>query len=722
MRRTKLTTLFAVPMLAAGLLPSPARAADTNQPLYLDPAQPVEQRVENLLSLMTLDEKIDFLGGTNWYYLPPIPRLKIPLIKTSDGPMAARNDGPNNVPTTAYPAGIALAATWDRDMANKIGVALGRDCRSRGSHILLAPAVNIYRAPMCGRNFEYMGEDPFLAGALCAPMIQGIQSQQVMATIKHFACNNTEWNRRNLNVEVDERTLHEIYLPAFKAAVQQGKVACVMTAYNLLDGVHCSESDMLIHQILKRDWGFTGLVMSDWDSTYNGVNAANAGLDLEMPSAKFMNRATLLPAIKDGRVTEAVIDDKVRRILRELISYGFLDRPQVRSDIPRNDPENDHVALAGAREAIVLLKNEKHTLPLDRHAIKTVALLGPNALEAVYCAGGSAYPAVFHAVSVYEGVEGLAGADLEILTTTNAAEAVALAKRADAAVVCAGFNWRSEGEDYDRPYDLPAGQVEFIQSIAAANPRTIVVLNSGGGVNWSNWLDRVPAVLQAWYPGQQGGRAIAEILFGDVNPSGKLPATFEKRLEDNPSMPYYREFYDSKTSERSTADYATISADYYSKPVYQKTYYTEGIFVGYRGYDEKKIEPQFPFGHGLSYTEFKYGGLRVTPGRAAAHGPVTITLDVKNTGKVGGDEIVQLYTHQEKSSVKRPVKELKGFARVSLKPGETKTVSLTLDADQLGFYDVKTHGFVTEPGAYQIMAGSSSRDIRETGRLEVDGK
>jgi beta-glucosidase len=712
--------LLVVLIAAPGL--TMAAGADTNAPLYLDPAQPVERRVDDLLGQMTLDEKIDFLGGTNWYYLPAIPRLKIPLIKTSDGPMAARNDGPNNVPTTAYPGGIALAATWDRDMAKQIGVALGRDCRSRGSHILLAPAVNIYRAPMCGRNFEYMGEDPFLAGAMCAPEIQGIQSQQVLATIKHFACNNTEWNRRNLNVEVDERTLHEIYLPAFKAAVQQGKVACVMTAYNLLDGVHCSESDMLIHQILKRDWGFTGIVMSDWDSTYNGINAANAGLDLEMPTGKFMNRATLIPAIQDGRVKQAAIDDKVRRILRELISYGFLDRPQLLNDIPRDDPQNDRTALAGAREAIVLLKNEKHALPLDRHAIKTVALLGPNAKEAVYCAGGSAYPAVFHAVSVYEGAEGLAGADLQILTSTNAEEAVALAKRADAAVVCAGFNWRTEGEDYDRPYDLPAGQVEFIQAIAAANPRTIVVLNSGGGVNWSNWLDKVPAVLEAWYPGQQGGRAIAEILFGEVNPSGKLPATFEKRLEDNPSMPYYREFYDPKTSERSLADYATISADYYTKPVYQKTYYTEGIFVGYRGYDEKKIEPQFCFGHGLSYTEFKYGGLRVAPGRVAAHGPVTVTLEVKNNGKLAGDEIVQLYTHQEKSSVKRPVKELKGFARVSLKPGETKTVTLTLDADQLGFYDVKTHGFITEPGAYQIMVGSSSRDIREKSSLEVTGK
>ena len=571
-------------------MPCIAQTAGTQTPLYMDSTQPVEKRVDDLLAKMTLDEKLNYIGGTNDFYIRAIERLGVPAIKMSDGPMGSRNDGP----TTCYPAGIALAATWDREMAQKIGVGLGRDCRARGVNILLAPAVNIYRSPLCGRNFEYMGEDPFLASQLVAPLIQGIQSQEVLATVKHFACNNQEWDRHNISSEVDERALNEIYLPAFKAAVQQGKVGCVMTAYNLLNGVHCSQDDWLINQTLKGKWGFAGFVMSDWTSTYDAVNTANAGLDLEMPYAKFMNPANLLPAIQDGRVKESVIDDKVRRILRTVIAAGFFDRPQTRKDIPLDDPENAQTALAGARESIVLLKNNKHALPLDRQMIKSIAVLGPNADPAVYCGGGSAFTRVFHATSVLEGLRQISGETVKILYSTNAQDAVELAKQADVAVVCVGFDQRSqnlehdhnagmqEGEGHDRPFALPAAQTNLIRAVAAANPHTVVVINSGGGVAWAGWLDKVPAVLQAWYSGQAGGRAVAEILFGDVNPSGKLPATFEKRAEDNPTFPYYH-LREGK-----------------------KTPYTEGIFVGYRGYDEKKIEPEFCFGHGLSYTEFHY--------------------------------------------------------------------------------------------------------------------
>jgi beta-glucosidase len=695
-----LTVMFiacAIPLLQA------QEIGGINSPLYLDPSQPVEKRVEDLLSKMTLEEKIDYIGGTNNFYIRAIDRLGTPAIKMSDGPMGARNDGP----TTCYPAGIALAATWDPDMATKIGEALGRDCRARGDDILLAPAVNIYRSPLGGRNFEYMGEDPFLAGQLVAPLIQGIQSQGVLATVKHFACNNQEWDRHNISSEVDERTLNEIYLPAFKAAVQQGKVGCVMTAYNLLNGVHCSQNDWLINQTLKNEWGFKGFVMSDWTSTYDAVGCANGGLDLEMPSAIFMNRENLLPAIQDGRVKESVIDDKVRRILRTIIAAGFFDRPQLRKDIPLNDPENDAVALEGARESIVLLKNNKHTLPLDRQKIKTIAVLGPNADPAVYCGGGSAFTRVFHATSILEGVRQIAGESVNVLYSTNSDDAVQLARQADVAVVCVGFDQRSqilvgdrragmqETEGHDRPFELPNGQPELIRAVAAANPHTIVVINAGGGVAWSGWLDKVPSVLQAWYSGQESGRAVAEILFGDVNPSGKLPATFEKRAEDNPTYPYYH-----------------LKAD-------MKTPYTEGIFVGYRGYDENKIEPQFCFGHGLSYTKFKYGKVDVEPKQISADGKVTVSVEVKNTGKRAGDEVVQLYIHPVKSSVHWPPKELRGFERVSLQPGEQKTVTLTLAGEQLAFYDVKSHGFVVEPGAFDVMVGSSSRDIRDKGQVEV---
>jgi beta-glucosidase len=673
-----------------GVLATSLVAADATPP-GMDAASLAGQRADELLAQMTLDEKIAYIGGTNNFYIRAIPRLNLPAIKMSDGPMASRNDGQ----TTAYPAGIALAATWDTNMARKIGEALGRDCRSRGVNILLGPAVNIYRSPLCGRNFEYMGEDPFLAATLVVPEVRGIQSQGVLATIKHFACNNEEWDRNRISMEVDERTLNEIYFPAFKAAVREGGVGCAMMAYNLLNGVHCAESDYLMNQTLKRDWGFNGIIMSDWSAVHDGLAAANGGMDLEMPRGLYMKRAMLTQAINDGKLKETVIDEKVRRILRTIIAAGFLDRPQLLSEIPRNDPDNAKVALEGAREAIVLLKNDRRVLPLDRKKIKTIAVLGPNAYPAVYAGGGSAFPRVFQAVSIRDGIRQAAGPGIKVLTGTNFDEVFAQAKDADAAVICVGFNQRLETEGHDRAFELPAGQSNLIRAITAVNRRTIVVINSGGGVAWAGWADQTPAILQAWYPGQSVGQAVAEILFGDVNPSGKLPATFEKKFEDNPSAPYYHLRSNNKSP------------------------YTEGIFVGYRGYDENNVEPEFCFGHGLSYTEFKYGKPQVTPAQIAPDGEATVSVEVKNTGKRAGDEVVQLYVHDVKSSVPQPPKELKGFARVSLQPGESKTVNLTLPAAQLAYYNVTTHGFVVEPGAYELMVGSSSRDIRGKARLDV---
>ncbi|HXD01369.1 MAG TPA: glycoside hydrolase family 3 C-terminal domain-containing protein [Verrucomicrobiae bacterium] len=695
--RTRRLLFLAAALLAAGFVPSLRAADDSNgtSPNFLaggePPPPPAEKRAEDLLSQMTPDEKMAYIGGTNNFYIRAIPRLNLPAIKMSDGPMAARNDGP----TTAYPAGIALAATWDTNMAREIGEALGRDCRSRGVNILLGPAVNIYRSPLCGRNFEYMGEDPFLAATLVAPEIKGIQSQGVLATIKHFACNNEEWDRNRISSEVDERTLEEIYFPAFKAAVQDGGVGCVMTSYNLLNGVHCAENDYLMNQVLRKDWGFNGFVMSDWSAVHNGLLALNGGLDLEMPRGTYMNRATMTKALANGQLKQAVIDDKVRHILRTIIAAGFLDRPQALDTIPRNDPDNARVALEGAREAIVLLKNYRHALPLERKSIKSIAVVGPNAARQVYCGGGSAFPRVFEYVSIRDGIAREAGSGIKVFTSTNLTESVALAKQVDAVVVCAGFNASLESEGKDRPFDLPAGQSNLIHAVAAVNHRTIVVISSGGGVAWAGWLDKTPAVIEAWYPGQFVGQAVAEVLFGDVNPSGRLPATFEKKFEDNPSAPYYH-----------------LSAN-------NKTPYTEGIFVGYRGYDAKEVEPEFCFGHGLSYTEFKYGKPLVSPAEIPPDGEATVSLEVKNTGNRAGDEVVQLYVHDVKSSVPQPPKELKGFLRVVLDPGETKTVKLTLTAEQLAFWDVKTRGFVVEPGAYELLVGSSSRDIRGKAKLEV---
>lgn len=648
-------------------------------------SEEVMRRAESLLKKMTVEEKIDYIGGINNFYMMPIERLGIPEIKMSDGPMGCRNYGN----TTCYPAGIALAATWNPDLAKRVGVALGRDCRARGVHILLAPAVNIYRSPNCGRNFEYLGEDPYLTSMIVAPEIQGVQSQGALATVKHFACNNQEWDRNRISSEVDERTLREIYLPAFKSAVQVGKVGCVMNAYNLLNGVHCSQNSYLLTDILKKEWGFEGFVMSDWGSTYDGIAAANAGLDLEMPNAAFMSRKNLLPAIQDGRLKESVIDDKIRRILQTFIAAGFFDRPQTLSDIPKDDPAGAKVALDGAREGIVLLKNEKSALPIDRAKIKSIAIIGPNADPAIYCGGGSAFTKVFHSTSISEGVKKLAGSDIEV----KYSQLVEVARESDAAVVCVGFNQSLEGEGFDRPFELPVEQIKLINDAAAANSRTIVVINSGGGVSFNGWLDKVPAVLQAWYPGQEIGTAVAEIIFGDVNPSGKLPATFEKNAEDNPSYPYYR-IKDNK-----------------------KTPYTEGIFVGYRGYDKNKTQPQFCFGHGLSYTTFKFSNLKIKPQGRGEGRTFEIACDITNVGKREGSEIAQLYVGDVKSSLPRPIHELKGFSKLTLKPGEKKTAKFIITKDELSFYSPKDKAWIAEPGEFIISIGSSSRDLPLQGKL-----
>lgn len=781
-------------------------------------------RAEVILKKMTLEEKIDYIGGINNMYIRPIERIGLPEIKMSDGPMGCRCYGPS----TCYPAGIALAASWNPEMAKRIGSALGRDCRSRGVHILLAPAVNIYRSPLCGRNFEYLGEDPFLASKIVVPLIQGIQGEGVLATVKHFACNNQEWDRHNISSEVDERTLHEIYLPAFEAAVQLGKVGCVMNAYNLVNGAHCSQNPHLLTEILRKEWGFEGFVMSDWDSTYDGVAAANAGLDLEMPNGTYMNRKNLLPATKDGRVKESVIDDKVRRILRTVIAAGFFDRLQTRKDISADDPANVKTALDGARESIVLLKNQKSILPLDRSKVKNIAVIGPNACPAVYCGGGSAFTSVFHSASVPEGITNLVGegvnvkfmngtgaepmefteplkmevfdnkelkGESKLSTATNIidyswqnmgpisggsrenfsvrwtggftakqggahivsvssddgarvyldnklviddwsdhamrtktaeilleagrkydvrveyyqtageaeisfgcapvnhSEVVELAKSCDAAIVCVGFNQNIEGEGFDRPFELPAEQVALIRQVAEANPRTIVVLNSGGGVAWDGWLDKVPAVIQAWYSGQEVGQAVAEIIFGDVNPSGKLPATFEKEAKDNPTYPYYH-----------------IKENH-------ETPYTEGVFVGYRGYDKDNVQPQFCFGYGLSYTTFKFSGLHITPHGTGDLRTFSVSFDVTNIGKRAGAEVAQLYVAEAKPSVPRPARELKGFQKVFLKPGETKKVEITIGKDAFAFYSVDQHAWVANPGEFKVYVGSSSRDLVLEGKL-----
>jgi beta-glucosidase len=803
---------------------------------YKDPKAPVEERVTDLLSKMTLEEKVDMLGGVESFYIRPSERLGIPKIKMADGPLGVRNCGK----ATAFPAGIAFAASWNKDLTQRYGEAVGKEARSKGVHIMLSPGVNIYRAPMCGRNFEYYGEDPYLASRMVVAYIEGVQSQGVVATVKHYAVNNQEYDRHTVSSDVDERTLREIYLPTFRAAVEEARVGAVMNAYNLVNGVHCSQNEHLLKEILKGDWKFDGLVMSDWSSTYDGVAAANAGLDLEMPSGAHMNRDTLLPAIKSGKLSVATVDDKIRRMLRVMFRFGFFDREQLDPSLPLYNPDSRLVALQAAREGIVLLKNKGDILPLDRTRIRSIAVIGPTANPAVTGAGGSSQVQPFRSVSFLDGIIGMSGEQIKVLyspgvandaeslfltseflntTQTNEpirglkgeyfnnrdlsgtpaitrvdrrirfdwgesapasgmpsddfsirwtgkirvdsdgeyqffvqgddgfrlyvngqqiidewrdqaatlkearlslkagtvadvrleyyehtgnaqlsfgwskavpakeAEAIKLAARSDVAIVCVGFNAATEGEGFDRNFALSKEQQELIKEVAKVNGKTIVVVTAGGNVAMSEWIDDVAGLFHTWYPGQEGGAALAEILFGDVNPSGKLPATFEKRWEDN----------------------ATFNS-YYA--VDKKIGFKEGVFLGYRHFDAKSIEPQFPFGFGLSYTTFSHQNLKIHPQTAGKRTKVTVTVDVTNTGARPGAEVVQLYVSDLHPKLPRPVKELKGFDKVWLKPGETTTATFELNESAFAFYDVSSRQWRAAPGVYEILIGSSSRDIK----------
>jgi len=809
-------------------------------PAYKNPSLDAERRTEDLLHRMTLEEKVDMLGGYEDFYILPNERLGIPKIKMADGPLGVRNYGE----ATAFPAPIGVAASFNVELMNEFGVAVGKEARSKGVHIMLSPGVNIYRAPMCGRNFEYLGEDPYLSSRMAAAYVKGVQSQGVVATVKHFAANNQEYDRYNVSSDMDERTLREIYLPAFRGGVVEGGACAVMTSYNLLNGVHCSEHQHLITDILKGEWGFKGILMSDWGSTWDGIAAARAGLDLEMPSGRYMNRQVLLPAIKAGKIKESVIDDKVRRMLSVVFRMGFFDRSQADSSLPLYSPQSRLVALKAAREAVVLLKNKANLLPLDRSKIQSVAVIGPNAHPAVTGGGGSSMVKPFRSVSVLEGMIQTAGSgvkvyyhkglDKDIENVFNSSEflsqgekglrgeyfsnmnlqgapalsridrnlnfnwrdgpadkfpktkysvrwkgsvqvnqdgsyefivrgddgyrlyldsdvvidswkdqspttqtallrlkggsqhevvleyyqneggaaisfgwgrnerqvddaATRLAAKCDAALICVGFNPETEGEGEDREFKLSSEEEKLINGAAKVNPNTIVVLTAGGNVSMTGWIDNVSGLLHTWYPGQEGGTAVAEIIFGDVNPSGKLPASFEKTWEDNAC---FKSYYDQDTDKH--------------------VFYSEGIFTGYRHFDKTGIQPMFPFGFGLSYTSFEYKNLQLSTGKIRPGEKLILSFVVANSGTRPGAEASQLYIRDSESSEPRPVKELKGFAKVFLMPGESKKIELEIDNAALSFYSMKKKAWVAEGGDFEVMIGSSSKDIRLTGKFTLE--
>ncbi len=658
--------------------------------LYLDSSAPVEARVADLVPRLTLDEKMSLIGGDREFYIRAIPRLSLPEVKMSDGPVGVRNYGPS----TAYPATLGLVATWDARLAEDFGESLGRDARARGVGILLAPGVNIARVPQDGRNFEYLSEDPYLAGVFARQIVKGIQSQGVAATVKHFAANNQETNRGTIDEHISDRALREIYLPAFRAAVVKGGAWAVMDASNQINGTFCTANDWLNNRVLKSEWGFQGIVMSDWSTTHDALGAANGGLDVEMPSGAYMNSANLRPLLRDGKVSQATIDDKVRRIVRLEIANGFLDHSQ-ETGTSKDDSKSAAVALRIAREAVVLLKNDGDTLPLAKKKLKRIVVLGPN--SGVYVSGGgSSRVDPFHSVSVLEGIRSVVGIRTKVESITGSAalgqEEARLVQGADAAVVCVGYNQALESEGADRPFELPAGQSALICQVAALNPRTVVIVNSGGAVATADWIDRVPAVLQAWYPGQEGGQAVAEILTGAVNPSGKLPLSYPARIEDSPSFGNF-------PGSNGKVDYA------------------EGIFVGYRWYDSKGIKPLFPFGFGLSYTTFSYTSIHAD---SLPDGRWSVTFSVTNNGSRDGDEISEVFVSPPATShVVRAVRELKGFSRVRLANDETRKLEIVLGPEAFSYFDEAKGAWVVEPGSYTIEVGSSSRSIQLTASVDV---
>jgi beta-glucosidase len=650
-------------------------------------------KASEVLAQMTLEEKFDLIVGKEYRWTHGVKRLGVRGLRMADSSMGLRHP---DFQGTAFPATIALAATWDESLAHAYGAAVAAESRAGGHDVLLGPGINLYRVANCGRNFEYMGEDPVLAGEMAIHYVKGAQSRGVSATIKHFAANNSDWHRCVSNSIIDERTLREVYLAAFEAVVTRGGVGAVMMSYNLLNGEYTAENRALLRGILQEEWGFKGVVMSDWSGTYNTDPAFDSGLSLEMGIAKVFTRERLLAKVAAGTLDMAELDRKVMTVLAWTFAVDALQAATPHG-ARRRCPAHLQTALDVARRGTVLLRNEGPVLPLS-NTIRTLSVVGPRAFPTPTSGGGSAKVDPVDPRSIL-------GCILEIAPEVQVTRSEETLSQSDAVVVCVGFDSGSEGEGADRPFELPWKQAELIRKCAAANPNTIVVIVAGGGVDMANWIDSVKAVLHAWYPGEIGAMAVAEILFGRCNPSGKLPISIERSWRDAPAYGHY------------LPDGAHIDPipDYEGRgrPVFPIRY-EEGVFVGYRHYDRNGTAPLFAFGHGLSYTSFTYGGLTMERSDTG----VTVSCTVTNSGTVAGGEVVQVYVGDPQCSVARPMRELKGFARVELAAGESRTVRIELPERAFAFYDVAGKRWRIEPGEFVIEVGASSRDIRLTGRME----
>lgn len=722
-------------------------------PVYLDDSKPLEERVEDALSRMTLREKINIIHAQSKFSAPGVPRLGISELWCTDGPMGVRPEvlwdeweqaSWTNDSCMAFPSLTALAATWNPEMAKLYGKSIGEEARYRNKAVLLGPGINIYRTPLNGRNFEYMGEDPFLAGKMAVDYVKGVQDNGVAVCVKHFALNNNEINRHTSNPIVDDRTLYEIYLPAFKAAAQEGGAWSFMGGYNLFRGEHASYNPILMNDILKDEWGWDGAVISDWGAVHDTESAVKGGLDMEFGS--WTNGLTngvsnaydnywlanpYLKGIEEGKYSEEELNDKVRRVLR--LTF--------RTTMNRNRPygamlSDEHIAACRniGGEGVVLLKNQGELLPINPAKVKKIAVIGENAIKMMTVGGGSSSLKAAYEITPLQGLRNRLGKEYEISyargyvgdTTgeyngvrTNQdlrdfrskeellADAVKTAKDADLVLFFGGLNKapHNDSEDSDRTtMDLPYGQNELIEALAKANKNLVVVNISGTGVAMP-WVNKVPAIVQAWYLGNETGNTLADILSGDVNPSGKLPYTYYTSL-------------DQVGAHKLGAYPGTKTKDRFGNEMWDMPY-NEGIYVGYRYIDKNKLKPNFPFGHGLSYTTYKYGKATVDKAVGAKGDKFTVSVPVTNTGKRAGSETVQLYISDLKSSVDRPVKELKGFSKVALQPGETKTVTFEIDEPALSFFDADKHAWVSEPGDFEALVGASSADIRSKVKFTV---
>jgi beta-glucosidase len=711
-------------------------AKPQNVPVYLNPNAPIEQRVNDALSRMTLHEKVLMLHGQSKFTSPGVPRLGIPQLNMSDGPHGVRAEvawdswgvaGWSNDSIVAFPSLTCLASTWNTDMGHLYGNAVSEEFAFRGKNIMLGPGVTMARVPLNGRNFEYMGEDPYLAGEMAAPYIQSAQKNGVACCVKHFFLNNQEIDRTSVNVNVDERAVYEIYLPAFKKAVQKGGAWSIMGSYNLWGNVHCCQNDSLLTKILKKQWGFDGAVVSDWGGTTDTWQAATGGLDLEMGTdndmvhkygyGKYYLGDDFEKLVVEGKVPMSVLNDKAARVLRTIFRTALNPHKIVGSQC--SEAHFDACKTIG-EEGVVLLKNKNNILPINAGRYNHILVVGENAVRSLTLGGGSSELKTKKEISPLQALQSVYGDKVTFtegyysgramydradkladnISDSLRTAALSMAKKADLIIFVGGLNKNAhqdcEGGDRES-YDLSYGQNELIAALAKVQ-KNIVVVTYGGNAYAMPWIDKVPALLHCWYLGSMSGEVVAEVLTGKVNPSGKLPVTFAVKQGDYPCFQYGKEGYPG---------------------VNKQVYYKEGIFMGYRWFDTHNVRPQFPFGYGLSYTTFSYSKPQLSAQQMTKDGKITLSVNVKNTGKRAGKEIVELFIGDEQCSEPRPLKELTGFQKIALQPGETKTVQFDITSEDLQFYSGKRHQWYAEPGKFKAYVCASETDVRGVGEFEL---